>query len=133
MHSTNLVVTWFRRWDVTNHEATWSIVICYMTTLKYLIWLAKTSFHWLWQIFYVQQWWAKFSPGLVYIRVFSADRQLNINWIKFSPVQVDITLFTAAWQLNIDIGNCFKIFHEFYVCFTGQMFWIKNLFILWEQ
>ena len=63
----------------------------------------------------------------------SAGRQLKIDWTKFNPVQVDMTFFTAAWQLKVDVWKLIQEIAWFYVYFTGQMFWIKNLFILWEQ
>ena len=55
---------------------------CYMTAIKDLLWLAETSFHNLWKLVSVNQrrsfihqdldvsqWWAKFSPSQVDIRI----------------------------------------------------------------
>ena len=93
---------------------------CYMTPIKDLLWLAETSFHWLWQILMSTSDELKLVQDRSTSRFVSAARQLKIDWTKFSPGQVDITFFTAArtqeiaWFLMyIQQVKCFKLsFYE---------------------
>ena len=77
-----------------------------MTSIKDLLWLAETGFHWLWQIWMFSSDEVNLAQdGQVDIRFVKATRQLKVDWTKFSLWQVDITFVTAAWQLKIDIGK----------------------------
>ena len=64
---------------------------CYMTPIKDL-WLAETSFQWLWLIL-ISKRWAKFSQGQVDIRICQCWQTAKIDWTKLSPGQVDMTFF----------------------------------------
>ena len=76
-----------------------TLIVIYFTPIKYLLWLAETSLHWLWQISMSNSDELK-TGNIVYV---SADRELKIDWTKSSPC--NITFFTVSWQLSIDIAT----------------------------
>ena len=71
--------------------------------MKDLLWLAETSFHWLWQILIFTSDELNLAQDRSTSGFVSAVRQLKIDWTKFSLGQVDMTFFTAAWQLKIAV------------------------------
>ena len=67
--------------------------------MKYLLWLAETSLHWLWQILMSNS--EELRTGNI-VNV-SADRELKIDWTKSSTC--NITFVTVDRELKIDIAT----------------------------
>ena len=51
-----------------------------MTPIKDFLWLAETSFHWIWQILMYTSDELNLAQDRSTSGFVSADRQLNINW-----------------------------------------------------
>ena len=73
-----------------------------MTPIKYLLWLAKTNFHRLWQILVYKNDEPKAQDRLTW-RFFSAERQLKMIKLNLALDRLTFSFFTAVWQLKINI------------------------------
>ena len=74
-------------------KISWDYVLLY-DSYKDLLWLAETSFHWLWQILIFTSDELNLVQDRLTLRFFIADRQLIIVWAEFCAGQVNITFFS---------------------------------------